>query len=236
MTSKITRRQQTFLSQFLDLYRELDGPIHYGAVADRLGIGRVTAYEMLRLLEKRGLVQSEFHLPEGKRGPGRATVLFRPTSEADRVLRQLAGETDVDNDWEKIKTHILEQLQQGKAAGYEMLLNDLLNRIPKQRNPLVYLAEMTTALFLILQTYLAGSIRQRLRKHLRRIGSPGEIGLSVLAGVGMTLALMEQANRRVSSFLLSEINKYQQLFIDATEENRRRLNDFAREVMKIVSI
>jgi Mn-dependent DtxR family transcriptional regulator len=72
MAKKLTRRQNQFLSQFLDLYQENDKPIHYATLAKHLDIGKVTAYEMLRLLEKRGLVKSEFHLPSGDRGPGRS--------------------------------------------------------------------------------------------------------------------------------------------------------------------
>lgn len=34
----------------------------YVALAEHPGIGKVTAYEMLRLLEERGLVVSEYHL------------------------------------------------------------------------------------------------------------------------------------------------------------------------------
>ena len=51
MAIKLTRRQHQFLSQFLDFYHEVEQPIHYPDLADRLGIGNVTAYEMLRLLE-----------------------------------------------------------------------------------------------------------------------------------------------------------------------------------------
>ena len=72
--TKLSRRQQEFLSQFLDVYRESDQPIHYTTLAKELGIGKVTAYEMLRLLEERGLVQAEFQLPEGGRGPGRSGI------------------------------------------------------------------------------------------------------------------------------------------------------------------
>jgi len=40
----------------------------------------MTAYDMLRLLEERGLVTSEYVLPE--QGPGRSMIVFRPTAKA----------------------------------------------------------------------------------------------------------------------------------------------------------
>jgi len=231
---KLTRRQQEFLSRFLDTYQELDGPIHYAEVARRLGVGRITAYEMLRLLEERGLVRSEFHLPEGKRGPGRAMVLFSPTRQAEQVLQELAGETVNPEDWNQIKAQVLEQLRQGKAAGYETLLDDILARLPERNTPLLYMAEMTTALLLALRTYLEGPRGQLVKERLKRIGLPGEIGLSALAGMGMVVGLMEHVNRRIATFLLGESGKYQRIFGELTEENRRRLSNLAQEIYQII--
>ncbi len=234
MRKNLTRRQQQFLSQFLDIFRECGGLIHYADIAERLGIGRVTAYEMLRLLEERGLVQSDFHLPEDKHSPGRAIVLFSPTVKAEQLVQELVGETPDNEDWKEIKNHIMEQLRQGKTARYNALLNDLLVRVPERDGSLIYMAEMTTALLLTLRTYLEGSRGQEIKEQLGQIGLPGELGLSALAGMGMALGLMEQVNRRTATFLLSESSKYQRIFSELTEDNRRRLGNLAREVFQII--
>ena len=235
MAKNLTHRQQEFLNHFLDLYQEMDEPIHYTALAERLRIGKVTAYEMLRLLEERGLVQSEYYLPDQERGPGRSSVLFRPTAAASRLLHELNGGFPEDDDWGVVKDRILHQLRAGKAAGYEDLLTDLLARIPEQGSPLVYLTEMTTATLLVLGGLRDSAEAGGLADRLRRIGLPGEIGLSALAGVNAALSLMERVNRRISSFLLTQSGKYQTMLSQVGEENRRSLGDFAREVAKIVS-
>jgi len=229
-----TRRQREFLSRFLDLYKEAQEPIHYTEVARRLGIGKVTAYEMLRLLEERGLVRSQFRLPRGRRGPGRAVVLFAPTQEAHRVLRQLAGPAANGEDWEAIKAQILTRLREGQAEGYEQLLNDLLARLPERRSPLRYMAELTTAILLALRSMLEGPYGHLLRQRLQRIGLPGELGLNALTGLGMALGLAEQVNRRVSTALLSEANRCQRTIQELSEENRRRLAEFVREVLGVL--
>ena len=90
---KLTRRQEDFIHKMLDLYRELQGPIHYTVMAERLGVSRFTAYDMLRLLEEKGLVISEYQLAESKSGPGRSEVVFIPSPEAHRLFASLAGET-----------------------------------------------------------------------------------------------------------------------------------------------
>ncbi len=235
MAIKLTRRQQQFLSQFLDFYHEVEHPIHYPDLAERLGIGKITAYEMLRLLEERGLVESEYHLPAGSRGPGRSTVHFFPTSKAGQLLSDLSGSSSEDDDWEKVKEHILQQLHEGQVAGYESLLSDLLVRIPDRSSPLIFSTEMITAILLAMETLRGTAEASELTKHLQRVGLPGEIGLSALGGISAALSMVEQANRRASTFLLSQSGEYQTMISQLSEENRLHLGKFAREVAKIVT-
>jgi DNA-binding MarR family transcriptional regulator len=234
MVKKLTRRQHQFLSQFLDLYQENDKPIHYAALAKHLDIGKVTAYEMLRLLEKRGLVKSEFHLPSGDRGPGRSIVLFRPTQNAVQLINQLSGGTADSEDWELAKVRILLQLHEGKVEGYESLLNDLLARISERRSPLIFMTEIITAAILTVAAIQKEAEDKGLIDRLRRIGLPGEIGLSALAGISIALSIAENANLNLSTFLLEHSDKYQEMLTQLSEEKRNQLGDFAREVTKIV--
>ena len=234
MAKKLTRRQQQFLSQFLDMYQEIDKPIHYVAFAKCLDIGKITAYEMLRLLEKRGLVKSEYHLPSGNRGPGRSVVLFQPTQEATRLVKILSGEADDTEDWNLVKQRILQQLHEGKAGGYEALLNDLLARISERRSPLIFMTEMITATILSVASIQKAAEDKGLLDRLRRIGLPGEIGLSALAGISSALSMFENVNLNLSTFLLDHSGKYQEMLTQLSEEKRNQLSDFAREVTKIV--
>ena len=234
MAKKLTRRQHQFLSQFLDLYQEIDKPIHYAALAKHLDIGKVTSYEMLRILEKRGLVKSEFHLPSGDRGPGRSIVLFRPTQNAIQLINQLSGGTADSEAWELAKVRILLQLHEGKVEGYESLLNDLLARISERRSPLIFMTEMITAAILTVAAIQKEAEDKGLIDRLRRIGLPGEIGLSALGGISIALSIVENANLSLSTFLLEHSDKYQEMLTQLSEEKQNQLSDFAREVTKIV--
>jgi len=234
MAKKLTRRQRQFLSQFLDLYQENDKPIHYVALAKHLDIGKVTAYEMLRLLEKRGLVKSEFHLPSGDRGPGRSIVLFRPTQNAVQLINQLSGGTADSEAWELAKVRILLQLHEGKAEGYESLLNDLLARTTERRSPLIFMTEMIPATILSVADIQKGAEDKGLIERLRKIGLPGEIGLSALEGISSALSMVENVNLSLSTFLLEHSGKYKEMLTQLSEEKRNQLSAFAREVTKIV--
>lgn len=232
---KLTRRQTEFLTQFLKVFRETGEPVHYALLAEWLGIGNVTAYEMLRLLEKRGLVKSEYYLPDQDRGPGRSSVLFRPTPEANRLLQEGRDDLAKDVDWEAAKEHILNQLRTGGAAELGDLLTSLLDRIPTQGSALFYLTDMITAILLALREIRDLVEDSGLASRLRRIGLPGEIELSSLAGVGAMLATLERVNRQVASFLLTQSGKFQTLLSQLDEEKRQSLSYFTREVVKILN-
>jgi len=234
MAKKLTRRQHQFLSQFLDMYQEFDKPIHYVALAERLDIGKVTAYEMLRLLEKRELVKSEFHLPAGDRGPGRSTVLFQPTQKTIELINQLSGRAADVEAWETTKAHIMQQLHEGKVEGYESLLNDLLVRTSERRSPLIFMTEMITATILTVASIQKAAEEKGLIDRLERIGLPGEIGLSALEGISSALSMVENVNLNLSTFLMENSVKYQEHLTRLSEEKRTQLSDFAREVTKIV--
>lgn len=232
----LTRRQQEFLGKLLDLYHQEGEPIHYSTLAESLDVGRVTAYEMLRLLEDRGLVQAEYQRPENRSGPGRSTVVFRPTALAASTLSDLAGGGWDEEEWEQAKHRVLEQLRAGKVGGYEVLLNDLLARLPGQRSPIIYLAEMITAIVLGLHSLKDVAEAHSLMKILRNLGLPGEIGLSALTGFSASLSLVERVNRQVASVLLKQTKKYQTVLSEMSAENQRRLAEFTREVVKIVGL
>jgi len=234
MKKKLTHRQQQFLSQFLDIYREMDRPVHYVTIAERLHLGKVTVYEMLRLLEERGLVRAEYDMDSGSHGPGRPTVLFQPTEEARRVIHQLAGDSADLGDWQVAKERILQKLREGKAGGYEELTMDLLSRIPERRSPLIFVTELITAMIITLATIPDAPQVRAMLERLGRIGLPQEIGLSALSGIGLALSALERINRRTATILLAQIGKYEDLLVQMSEENRRRLSEFAREVAQIL--
>ncbi|MBN1537534.1 MAG: hypothetical protein JW908_12425 [Anaerolineales bacterium] len=232
---KLTRRQQEFLKRFLDAYVETSESLHYTTIAKLLGISNVTAYEMLRLLEERGLVEAHFYLPEGDHGPGRSTVRFRPTAEANRILQEVTIKRSEESDWERAKEDLINQLETGDTSDYESLLTNLLARISDRRSPLIFTTEMVTAVILSVATLKDNAAAIGLKERLQNIGLPGEISLSALAGIGSALSLAERTNRHVANFLINESERYQTMLVQMSEDNRRRLSEFARQVAKIIN-
>jgi DNA-binding PadR family transcriptional regulator len=231
---KLTRRQQVVLSKFLDLYRQNEEALHYSTVAEHLEVNAVTAYDMLRLLEDRGLLTSEFIPPSQREGSGRARVVFRPTADAQALLDDLAGGNWKQDEWEVVRERILGALRAGKGSDYDDLLNDLLTRISKQRSPMLYTAEIITAVILQIYQLQEDAAESPLFENLRNIGLPGELGLNALSGMVVGLSYAERANRRATSLLLTHTTRYQEMLGRLNSTSRRHLSDFVNEVMEIV--
>lgn len=233
---KLTGRQKSFLSQFLDLYYEVREPLHYTDVAQRLGVSKITSYDMLRLLEERGLVKSEYILRGEGQGAGRSSIVFQPTSEGDALFAELVGEAVDQDEWEAAKVRILETLQAGKGTDYEGLLEEILARLPQRKSPMLYAAEMVTAVILSLHQLREDASATGLFDKLYSLGLPSEAGLSALAGLTLGLSFVERINRRMISLLLSYTGRYQEVLSRLSAENKRRLSNFVGEVIKIIEM
>jgi predicted transcriptional regulator len=231
---KLTGRQREFLSRFLDLYRGTKQPIHYTQLAEKVGVNKLSAYDMLRLLEERGLVASEYVLPK-EGGPGRSSIVFYPTDKAAKAMVQQAGEDWDKKEWERVRERILQALDERKGA-YQNLLDEILLRIPKRKSPMLYVTEMITAIFLQLHQLRDDLKVNGVFPDLHLVGLPDELGLNALPGLTLGLTLVEKANRRVTTLLLSYTQKYQDHLARLSADNKKRLSDFAQEVMKIVGM
>lgn len=162
---KLTRRQEEFVLNLLDLYRELQEPVHYSELAKRVGVSRFTAYDMLRLLEEKGLVEASYHLAEDKSGPGRAEVVYKPTARARLKMMELAGKVGVEN-WEQAKKRVLERLQRGEIRERE-LAAEMLARVPPDEPEVIrYCVEVMTVIALRLRR---GNGRQILLNYLPHV-------------------------------------------------------------------
>lgn len=233
---KLTGRQQAFLSEFLDIYWELgQNPLRYAQVAERLGVSEITAYDMLRVLEKRGLVTSEYVVPGKGGGPGRSTIVFSPTPEAHALLDELSDGLDDIENWEARKTHILQKLATRQVGDYEDLLDEVLARLPNSDNPLLFVTEMITAVLLALQLTQKNLATSRVAEWLQAAGFPGELGLSALAGLAVALSVTEQTNRRLATILLAQTKRYPGMLARLTGGGREHLHQFVREALKTIN-
>lgn len=228
---KITRRQEIFIHQLLDLYRELNGAIHYSQLAERVGVSSFTAYDMLRVLEEKGLVKSEYRLDSDKPVVGRSEVVFLPTERAHQLFVELAGDADRGN-WDSVKSQIMEKIREGEMRDH-VLAEEILARVPPDvPDVLRYCIEVMTIVILRLGK---GAGRRVLAEHLPQIiewkGTITRSGLMLLGGFTLGL-LANESNSDVewNKLFLEHIRRYQSLVMDMEPRLCRRLGDSMKDV------
>jgi DNA-binding MarR family transcriptional regulator len=227
---KLTPRQQAFLDKLRDLYAEAQRPIHYSVVAQKLGVNRFSAYDMLKRLEEKGLVGSEYVLEEGNVGPGRSSILFFPLERAREAVARLTGDTEA-REWEEAKTRILAALREGHIADKD-LLNELLAAIPQTSSPLAYCARVMTALLLNARERIrADQLTASLNRLLIPNEASAESGLDVLAGFALGLSTTRERADREWERLVEYVRRYQRYVQALDTKSQGVLADFLREML-----
>lgn len=248
---ELTVRQGDFLDKLVELYRQARRPVHYSDLARTLGVSRFSAYDMLRLLESKGLVRAEYTRQDHESGPGRSSVVFVPLMRARALLGRLAPHPVEQHEWVETVEHILGHLEEAEEARFAGLqkaadgaeastgdagfLDELLAGIPRSVSPLAYSAQVLTALLLPLRNRL-----EALDRDLETMLGAGEDGaaagggLDLLAGFALGASLADAKTRlgRDVSTRLMEYSRTCQSYISQMDAERRRvLTGFVREVI-----
>ena len=232
---ELTFRQKVFLSRVLDIYHEMRESVHYSLIAERLGLSNSTAYDMLKLLEQKGMVGSEYAIPKVVSGPGRSSILFFPSAEAIELFSRLAGESQEQEEWEDVKARILLSLHQGKASDYQDLLRELLVRIPEARSPLARCAEVITALLLSLRE-TKHAFGPRSPVSILLAAPVGKLSMSILAGLILGLSFVDQRVQRLLVNYQEYAEKYESSLQELSRDSLAKLHRFTREVWNILKV
>ena len=233
---KLTRRQEEFIANLHELNRELDGPIHYSLLAERLGVSPFTAYDMLCLLEEKGLVCSEYQLASGKSGPGRAERVFYPTDKAlakkEHMLKE-AGEHTFNE--EGLQKFVLERMRLGEHPGYE-LSEEILARIPPEINEggLRYCMEIMTVINLRLR---GSSGIQVFTQHAPMFTSENTpvscSSLCTLAGFAFGILAQEYiSDPQWVDQLLEHVRQYTKIVAEMSPDDLLQLRNYVVELLE----
>jgi|YNPNPStandDraft_1061719.scaffolds.fasta_scaffold81157_2 hypothetical protein len=234
MKIKLTRRQQTFLDKLFDLYREFGHPVHYSVVAERLGVNRFSAYDMLKTLEEKGVAASAYALKEDQSGPGRSMVLFYPTYRAAKFLTQLRQDMFGGDEWPQVKENVLRRLRQALEGNSSKTVRELLSQLPSVKTPLAYCTEMIGVLLLNLaQSSQAAHRNFPLRTLQPLTVDGGPIGLGTLAGLSLgSLVSGQTDDPSIAERLANHVREFQEQLSDMSEDSLNRLNAFLQDALK----
>jgi len=232
--SELTARQRAFLDKLWELYREHKRPVHYSDVAERLGVNRFSAYDMLKVLEKKGFASSSYALANGHSGPGRSMVVFAPTSQATALLAPGLDDVRLGEDWHRVRENVLRKLRHARGANPMEALNELLARLPDDSAPLTFCTDMIGALLLNMQRVRAraGGLNPFGALASFRTNSTAELESLAGLSVGVTLSADDEAGPSWTSRLLDHTQNYQANLARLSAEAREALVQFLEEALE----
>ncbi|GAB4558426.1 MAG: hypothetical protein Kow0047_03510 [Anaerolineae bacterium] len=231
--ASLTPRQREFLQELAVLVNREQRPIHYSELAARMGVGPLSAYDMLKSLERKGLVAAVYVLSPHRRGPGRSQIFFNLTQDGRSALT-VAHEDAEAGEWRHLKRRILRRLREAAPSGYGELMRDLLEHLPDSRRPLAFCAHMTVALLVNLARAGARMRDSQAAEALADLTTRGEAGLGTLAGLSLGVVLQSDPDRRQLEYLYQQTRRYQAAIHTLSEEGRRRLAELLREAIPLV--
>lgn len=246
---KLTPRQRQFYSALVALSRATGGSVHYSTVAEALGVSPFSAYDMLKVLEAKGVVGSEYVLDPHTPGPGRSAIRFYPRPEAapkegfptpaEVRGRQASEPTPAadhgggdDAEWPRVRERLLRRLAEVREANGAEVLSELLDRLGEYTSPLSYCSAVVAALLVNLQ---AGGRDLISRRHLPVLLPNVELGLGTLAGLSIGTSLARLRGTPHLERLLQSARRFQECLASLSTESRRRLAEFVREALVALS-
>jgi len=227
---KLTPRQQTFLDKLFELYSEFKGPVHYSIVADTMGVNKFSAYDMLKVLEEKGVAASDYVLNDDQSGPGRSQVVFYPTHKAAQFLTQLREEMRYNADWQRVKERILQRLHDARQNNPSEALRESLSNLPDTKTPLTYCAEMISVLLLNLSRFRS----QHLTPAMESLNTKDQIGLAALAGLSLGSSLSNDGDdddKTLTEKLIEHTQRFQTQLAEMSEESITKLSAFLNDAM-----
>ncbi len=225
---KLTPRQQAFLDKLFELYREFKGPVHYSIVADKLGVNKFSAYDMLKVLEEKGVAASDYVLSDNQVGPGRSQVVFYPTNKAAQFLTQLRNEIRQSGDWQTVKKRILQRLEEARQVNPADALREAISNLPDTKPSLNYCAEMISVQLLNIER-----LRSRnLQPVLDSLSATGQVGLGALAGISLVSTLTNEIDdANLTDKLIAHTQRFQNQLADLSDESISKLSSFLNDAM-----
>ncbi len=233
---KLTPRQRTFLKKLVELYKKGNEAIHYSTIAAELGVNKFSAYDMLHLLEDKGMAISRYVLSNTSPGPGRSQVVFAPTAQGVIMAEQIESVAAGQEEWLSNRQHMLDILHEAQGISSWEELREALTRLPNTRSRLAYCGQIITALLMSLNVAsLQASIPQlNLPSSFNSVIIAGESGLSALAGFSLGASFMQHIDSPVLDDLITHTKRYQSYLLTLSEESKSILTDFLREALVIV--
>jgi len=239
---KITTRQKEFLQSLIDLYQEKGSHIHYSEVAQKMGVSKWTAYDMLQLLHKEGFLEVEYIIPESNNYKwsklGRSTITFYPTKKGYDIFSPTKQKISTNiAELKKIKKEIIQKFEELKG---KLNIRDLFKEALQSKSPFIFCACLLLVLILLIKKITEGVAEIKLISQViphTTTNTYAELALIVFAGMclGVLAKYVSKIPTTYGSNDLDEytnyIQTYNQYVSQMNKEEQKSLLDFLKETL-----
>jgi len=245
---RITKRQKEFLKILIDLYKQKGSSVHYSEVAQKLGVSKWTAYDILQLLQKEGLIEVEYILPEPDSYKwsklGRSTITFYPIKKGYDIL-SLPKQKISSNiaEFNRLKKDITQKFDEFKG---KLNIRDLLKEALQSKSPLIFCACVLLILILLVKKITEGVAEIKLISQIMpptaTTNTYTELALIVFAGMCLGV-LAKYINKVPTTFGNNNLDEYADYiqtynqYISLMDNNEKSsLLDFLKDILDEINI
>lgn len=224
MDIRLTERRKQFLRSVLDMYRRTQLPVHYETLAQRLGVSKWTAYDVLRALEEQGLLERDYAVNRGE--PGRSQIVFVPTAKAEALFTQARSTASGDAALAALKQEALQWLRDVRAFKPAEATQAAMAQI-SQADVQVKFCTYIMALFLVHLRDLdarAVAVVRRLVHETQGV----ETQLTLFVGIVLGMAI-DAMGYGVGEELIGLLGRFLQSVMELAEPEKAMLVDLVRE-------
>ncbi|MBC7320946.1 hypothetical protein H5T89_09900 [bacterium] len=225
----ITERRIEFIRALDELYRKYNKPVHYSQVAEKLGVSKWTAYDLLTALKDEGYVECVYTLNE--RG-GRSTLAFKVTPKGEELI-------SIEKRKENL-SKVIEELKKRLSTLSRLSVNDILQTglkdVSTVKSPILKALNITAILFIISQKLAINwdNISSTYKTLSASIDpQSGLLGLTALIiGVIIAKAGLNKYNSIIDSKIDSLLNRYKELLNELSNSDKEVLFNITKEIYR----
>ncbi|KLU59029.1 hypothetical protein CEB3_c50490 [Peptococcaceae bacterium CEB3] len=222
----LTERRKQFLQQIINLYERTGLPVHYITLANQIGVSKWTAYDMLKELEKNGLLKRDYTISPHE--PGRSMIVFAPTPAAEELFGKTRTSMCSASELKVMKNSVLGLLNEVRTFRLQQAVDLFLEKISHVNIQAEFCLYILGLLLLYLNAL--GKKRKQMIEHLINVSNRPEIQMTMFVGTVMGTAV-----QTVGDELGPEITKLIALFFSYLEklspDELQTLTDFIREAV-----
>lgn len=174
----LTERRKQFLQQLMNLYEKTGLPVHYVTLARLIGVSKWTAYDMLKELEKNGLLKRDYTIKPHE--SGRSMIVFTPTSQAEDLFGKKRNTICSPEELNDLKNSVIALLEEVRTFRLQQAIDLFLAKIVNvsiQSEFCLYILGL-----LILYLNALGKRQKQMVENLFKISNRPEIQLTMFVG------------------------------------------------------